>query len=156
MYLFSEQSIRSIAGASTATAGAVATFAASAYELEPDLYLIARLGAPKPFLFLDFAVTLTVLPFFIPLIVQVVFLFFAVQDFPPAEIFVLLITAPPLSAPNVTTTVKLTLPFLTGLLVIDAIVGALGLTTFLAAAAGGAANTTTKSTESSEAKRFML
>jgi hypothetical protein len=107
-------------------------------------------------LFLVLADTLTALPFFIPFIVHEVFAFFVVQDLPPADIFVPETAAPPLSAPKVTTTVKLTLPFLTGLLVIEVIVGALGLVTDLTAAPAGAARVATRTNEKSVAKRFVL
>ena len=82
--------------------------------------------------------------------------FFAVHDLPPAETFVPLSGAPPLSAPNVTTTVKLTLPFLIGLLVIELIVGALGLVTDLTAALAGAVTVAIRTNDKSVAKRFML
>ena len=88
--------------------------------------------------------------------VQVVLAFFAVQDLPPAEIFVAFNEAPPLSAPNAMVTVKLTFPFLTGLLVIEVIVGALGFETDFTAAPAGAVKVTTRTNDNSVAKRFML
>jgi len=122
----------------------------------PTLYEIDELFDPKPFLFLDLAVTLTVLPFFMPFIVQLFFVFAAVQDFPPAEIVVPVTFEPPLLVPSVTTTVKFTVPFFAELLVIEVIVGALGLTTFLGAALAGTDKTTDKNTEISGTNRFML
>ena len=107
-------------------------------------------------MFWDFAETVTVVPLFSPFIVHEVLVFLAVQDFLPTEILVALIGAPPLSAPKATVTVKLTIPFLTGELVIEVISGALGFETDFTAALAGAVKVATRIKGRIAAKRFML
>jgi hypothetical protein len=87
--------------------------------------------------------------------VQVDLAFLAVQDFPPAEIFVAFIGTPP-SEPKETVTVKFTLPFLTGLLDIAVTVGALGFVADLTTAWAGAASANVKIKARGIEERFML
>ena len=69
------------------------------------------LAGPNPFLFLDFAVTVSALPCLIDLIVQEVLVFFMVQDLPPAVTLLPVIFEPPSEAGSVIVMVTFTLPF---------------------------------------------
>jgi hypothetical protein len=94
--------------------------------------------APNPFLFLDLAVTPSVLPDFKPLIVQEVFSFYIVQDFPPAVTLLPVIFEPPSEAGNVIVTVTLTLPFFGVEDTTEVTVGSEGFVTLACAGASGA------------------
>jgi hypothetical protein len=81
-------------------------------------------------MFFELAYTLNDLPFLIDLIVQEVFVFFMVQDLPPAVTLLPVIFEPPFDTGKVIVTVTFTLPFLTAEEDMAEIVGAEGLVTF--------------------------
>ncbi len=81
-------------------------------------------------MFFELAYTLNDLPFLIDLIVQEVFVFFMVQDLPPADTLLPVIFEPPLEVGNAIVTVTLTLPFFGVEEDTETMVGAEGLVTF--------------------------
>jgi hypothetical protein len=83
--------------------------------------------APYPFLFLELAFTLKVLPSPIPLIVQEFFKLTIKQDLPSAETLLPVIFEPPFCLGRLILTVTLTFPFFGVEELMETIVGAEGL-----------------------------
>jgi hypothetical protein len=107
--------------ATTVTTGVIG------HALPPAVYAIEALAGLNPFLFLDFALKFSALPFLIDLIVQEVLVFFIVHDLPPADTLLLVIFEPPFEAGKVIVTVTFTLPFIGVDEDIEEMVGAEGL-----------------------------
>jgi hypothetical protein len=76
--------------------------------------------------------TLSALPFLMPLMVQLVLVCVIVQDFAPTQTLLPVIFAPPVFVGNAMETLMLTLPFLTGEEEMLTTVGAAGFETFTA------------------------
>jgi hypothetical protein len=91
------------------------------------VYSTEGLAVPNPFLFLERAFTLKVLPLAIPLIVQEVFKFTIKQDLPSAVILLPVILEPPFSLGTLIFTVTLKNPFLALEDFMETIIGADGL-----------------------------
>jgi hypothetical protein len=102
------------------------------------VYATEVLAGLNPFLFFDFAVTVSALPFLIDLSVQEVLVLLIVQDLPPALTLLPVTFEPPFDAGKVIVTFTSTLPFLTVEEEIAEIVGAEGLVIFAFASAVGA------------------
>jgi len=94
------------------------------------VYATEVLAGLNPFLFFDFAVTVSALPFLIDLSVQEVLVFAIVHVLPPAVILLPVIFEPPLDAGKVIVTFTLTLPFFTEEEDMAEMVGAEGFVTF--------------------------
>jgi hypothetical protein len=110
--------VAQVSGAGPATGDDAAGVSATTFAtgvvgqaLAPAVYATEVLAELNPFLFLDFAVTFSALPFLIDLIVQEVLVFAMVQDFPPAVTLLPVIFEPPSEAGSVIVMVTFTLPF---------------------------------------------
>ena len=97
----------------------------------PATYLRELLLGPKPFLFFEEALTVTDFPDFRPLMVQVVFCFFMVQDLPPAETLLPVSLDPPFDAGKEMVTLRLILPFFAGIDSMEVTRGAVGRVTLV-------------------------